>query len=58
MGALRQVMSRFAKGAGGAGGRGAPRGGYAGPGARRRGAGRGSTKARVGVMAQKFLRRR
>ena len=58
MSMLRQVMNRFAGGAGGARGRGAPRGGHAGRGAPRRGAGRGSTGARVGAMAEKFLRRR
>jgi hypothetical protein len=58
MSVLRQVMNRFGGGAGAPRGRGTPRGGKAGRGGPRGGAGRGSTGARVGGMAQKFLRGR
>jgi hypothetical protein len=58
MSMLRQIVNRFAGGAGGRRGPGAPRGGPAGRGGPKAGAGRGSTGARVGAMAEKFLRGR
>ena len=58
MSMLREVMNRFGGGARAARGRGVPRGGKAGRGSPRRDAGRGSTGARVGAMAEKVLRRR
>jgi len=58
MSILRQVMNRFAGGAGSARGRRHARGGHVGRGAPRHGVARGSTGARLGAMAERFLRRR